>query len=153
MLNLITSTKSLLLYKGTYSLVLGIRSWASLGNGIIQPTTIGKTWTQKLYLPFNICFMFTTKFSPFCSIHSVHVFNACSLLSSIGFADLIMSASTPYTFNTRVSCCQGLELDHGWYLSPPLGPRCLFHTGPESTGPMCYRCAYTRTRLSPGVIS
>lgn len=79
-------------------------------------------------------------------MYSVHAFNACSMLSSIDVAELT------HSFNTRVSVCQVLELDHVCPGSPSVGPRCLCHTGPEGTGPMCYSCAYTWTGLFPGMI-
>lgn len=59
-------------------------------------------------------------------MYSVHAFNACSMLSSIDVAELT------HSFNTRVSVCQVLELDHVCPRSPSVGPRCLCHTGPES---------------------
>lgn len=77
--------------------------------------------------------MCTAEFNLFCSklwkdMYSVHAVNACSMLSSVNVAELTHSS------HTRVSVCQILELDHVCPLSPSVGPRCLCHTGPESTG-------------------
>lgn len=47
-------------------------------------------------------------------------FASCSM-PGINFAEL-MSALTPPSFSTRVSLCQGLELDQGGPLPPLLGP-------------------------------